>query len=89
MKNTELVALTDKELAEKLASLKAELFNLRFTHATGSLTNSSELQACKRNIARVKTVMRQRELGLAQAPEAAVTKKTTKKTAKVDAEVKG
>ena len=89
MKNTELVALTDKELAEKLASLKAELFNLRFTHATGSLTNSSELQLCKRNIARVKTVMRQRELGLAKAPEATVTKKSTKKTAKVDAEVKG
>ena len=91
MKNNELVALTDKELVEKLASLKAELFNLRFTHATGSLANSSELQVCKRNIARVKTVMRQRELGLAKAPETSVaaTKKTTKKTAKVDAEVKG
>ena len=87
---TEFNALTDKELAEKLASLKAELFNLRFTHATGSLANSSELQVCKRNIARVKTVMRQREIGIAKAPEAAATtKKTTKKTAKVDAEVKG
>ena len=87
---TEFNALTDKELAEKLASLKAELFNLRFTHATGSLANSSELQVCKRNIARVKTVMRQRELGLAKAPEEVAKKKTTKrKTAKVDAEVKG
>ena len=89
MKTTELNALTDVELANKLASLKAELFNLRFTHATGSLANSSELQICKRNIARVKTVMRQRELGIAKAPEAAVAKKSTKKTAKVDAEVKG
>ena len=89
MKNTELNALTDKELVEKLASLKTELFNLRFTHATGSLTNNSELQICKRNIARVKTVMRQRELGIAKAPEATVAKKSTKKTAKVDAEVKG
>ena len=90
MKTTELNALTDVELANKLASLKAELFNLRFTHATGSLANSSELQVCKRNIARVKTVMRQREIGIAKAPEAAATtKKTTKKTAKVDAEVKG
>ena len=88
MKTVELNALTDKELVEKLASLKAELFNLRFTHATGSLTNSSELNICKRNIARVKTVMRQRELGIAKAPEA-VAKKSTKKTAKVDAEVKG
>ena len=90
MKNIEINALTDKELANKLASLKAELFNLRFTPATGSLANSSELQVCKRNIARVKTVIRQRELGLAKAPEAvAPVKKSTKKTAKVDAEVKG
>jgi len=88
MKTTELNALTNSELAEKLASLKSELFNLRFTHATGSLANSSEIALCKRNIARVKTVIRQRELGLAQAP-VAETKKTTKKTAKVDAEVKG
>ena len=88
MKNLELNSLTNSELAEKLVSLKSELFNLRFTHATGSLTNSSELAICKRNIARVKTVIRQRELGLAQAPEA-VAKKSTKKTAKVDAEVKG
>ena len=89
MKTTELNTLTNSELAEKLASLKSELFNLRFTHATGSLTNSSEIALCKRNIARVKTVIRQRELGLAKAPEASVQKKTTRKTAKVDAEVKG
>ena len=89
MKNTELNALTNVELADKLASLKSELFNLRFTHATGSLTNSNELVVCKRNIARVKTVIRQRELGLAQAPEKEAVKKSTKKTAKVDAEVKG
>ncbi len=88
MKNIELNALTNAELAEKLASLKSELFNLRFTHATGNLANSSELAICKRNIARVKTVIRQRELGLASAP-VEVQKKTTKKTAKVDAEVKG
>ena len=88
MKINEISSLTDKELAEKLASLKSELFNLRFTHATGSLANSSELQICKRNIARVKTVMRQRELGMVEAPKAA-PKKTTKKSAKVDAEVKG
>jgi large subunit ribosomal protein L29 len=88
MKNTEFNSLTDKELAEKLASLKSELFNLRFTHATGSLANGNALMICKRNIARVKTVMRQRELGLAKAP-IAESKKSTKKSAKVDAEVKG
>ena len=88
MKN-EFSSLTDAELVEKLASLKSELFNLRFTHATGSLTNNSSIAACKRNVARVKTVMRERELGLAKAPEEKAQKKTTRKTAKVDAEVKG
>jgi len=88
MKTTDYNSLTDSELRENLASLKTELFNLRFTHATGSLTNNSELGICKRNIARVKTVMRQRELGLAKAPEKEA-KKSTKKAAKVDAEVKG
>ena len=87
MKTTELNLLTNSELAEKLASLKSELFNLRFTHATGSLANSSEIAICKRNIARVKTIIRQRELGLSEAPVA--VEKKTKKTAKVDAEVKG
>ena len=89
MKNVDFNSLTNSELVEKLAALKTELFNLRFTHATGSLTNSSALAICKRNIARVKTVIRQRELGLAQAPEKEAVKKSTKKTAKVDAEVKG
>lgn len=88
MKN-EFSSLTDKELADKFASLKSELFNLRFTHSTGSLSNNSSIAVCKRNIARVKTIMRQRELGLAQAPEKEVTKKSTKKAAKVDADVKG
>ena len=82
MKINEISSLTDKELAEKLASLKSELFNLRFTHATGRLANSSELALCKRNIARVKTVIRQRELGLAQAPEKEAVKKSTKKLQK-------
>ena len=89
MKNVDFNSLTNSELVEKLASLKSELFNLRFTHATGSLTNNSELAICKRNIARVKTVIRQRELGLAQAPEKEAVKKSTKKAATVDAEVKG
>ena len=89
MKINEIRDLTNEELNLKLEDLKKELFNLRFTHATGSLTNSSELAICKRNIARVKTVIRQRELGLAQAPEKEAVKKSTKKAAKVDAEVKG
>ncbi len=54
--------LRDDELAEKLASLKTELFNLRFSHATGQLANPMQIQNVKRDIARVKTVIREREL---------------------------
>ena len=73
MKNTEIVNLTDVELQEKLVSLKQELFNLRFSHATGSLANPLQLRECKRNIARVKTALKEREYGIAKscpAPEA-------------------
>ncbi len=54
--------LQDNELAAKLAELKQELFNLRFNHATGQLANPMQLKRCKRDIARVKTVIREREL---------------------------
>ena len=73
-------AMTDKELAGKLAEKKAELFNLRFSHATGNLANPLALKECKRDIARVKTVIRERELGLAKAPtKVTETKKVSKK----------
>ena len=54
--------LQDSELTAKLAELKQELFNLRFSHATGQLSNPMQLKRCKRDIARVKTVIREREL---------------------------
>ncbi len=54
--------LRDDELQQKLASLKAELFNLRFSHATGQLSNPMQIQNVRRDIARVKTVIREREL---------------------------
>lgn len=54
--------LRDDELQQKLASLKAELFNLRFSNATGQLTNPKQIQTVRRDIARVKTVIREREL---------------------------
>ncbi|MCH5163489.1 MAG: 50S ribosomal protein L29 [Clostridiales bacterium] len=54
--------LQDSELTAKLAELKQELFNLRFSHATGQLANPTQLSRCKRDIARVKTVIREREL---------------------------
>lgn len=55
-----LKQLTNEELAAKELELKAELFNLRFQHATGSLTNPMRLKECKRDIARVKTLITER-----------------------------
>ena len=54
--------LRDEELQEKLEALKTELFNLRFSHATGQLANPMQIQNVRRDIARVKTVIREREL---------------------------
>lgn len=54
--------LQDTELNAKLAELKQELFNLRFSHATGQLTNPMQMKKCKRDIARIKTAIREREL---------------------------
>lgn len=58
--------LKDEELVTKLAELKQELFNLRFSHATGQLNNPMQMVKVKREIARVKTVMRERELKAAK-----------------------
>ena len=83
MKSNQFASMTDVELADKLASLKAELFNLRFAHATNSLSNPLQLKNCKRDIARVKTIIRERELNIAKAPVAAEpVKKTAKKAIK-------
>lgn len=62
MKASEIHALTDNELKNKLSELKQELFNLRFSHATGQLNNPMQMVKCKKDIARIKTVMREREL---------------------------
>ena len=53
---------TIEELNSDLVSKKGELFNLRFQLATGQLQNTSLINECKKDIARVKTVIRQREL---------------------------
>ena len=61
----ELKALQGKTMAELTTDLtdkKAELFNLRFQQATGQLQNTAAIRDCKKSIARVKTVIRQREL---------------------------
>ncbi|WP_163508534.1 50S ribosomal protein L29 [Fodinicola acaciae] len=66
----ELRELLDDELATKLTEAKEELFNLRFQNATGQLDNNRRLRTVRREIARIYTVMRERELGLSTAPDA-------------------
>ena len=64
----ELRELTDDELTEKLRESNEELFNLRFQMATGQLANTRRLRVVRQEIARVYTVLRERELGLAAGP---------------------
>ena len=64
MKASELRELTVEELRTKLPELKTELFNLRFQLAVNQLENTSRIGAVKKDIARVSTVLRQRELGI-------------------------
>lgn len=59
--------MTGDELARKLADLKEEMFNLRFQAATGQIDNPMRIREVRKDIARVKTVMRERELGLKRA----------------------
>jgi large subunit ribosomal protein L29 len=70
IKAAELRELSDEGLVEKLREAKAELFNLRVQSATGQLDNHGRLQIIRRDIARIYTIMRERELGLSAAPDA-------------------
>ncbi|GAB32425.1 MULTISPECIES: 50S ribosomal protein L29 [Gordonia] len=65
----ELRELTDTDLVDRLKESKEELFNLRFQMATGQLDNNRRLRTVRREIARIYTVMRERELGLASGPD--------------------
>jgi len=65
MKASEVRDLSERELMEKLSDLKAELFNLRFQHAINQLENPMRLNHVKKDIARVKTVIKQREISAA------------------------
>lgn len=64
----ELDKLTDAELAQKLTESKEELFNLRFSVVTHRLEDSGRLQEVRRNIARIYTIARERELNIRTAP---------------------
>ena len=68
----ELRELTDEELTLRVREAKEELFNLRFQMATGQLDNNRRLRTVRHDIARIYTIMRERELGLSVAPNEGV-----------------
>ena len=81
---SELDTFEDQRLVEELRKAKEELFNLRFQSATGQLESHGRIRAVKRDIARLYTVIRERELGIraTPAPVEAPAKKASKAKAK-------
>jgi large subunit ribosomal protein L29 len=71
MKTGELRNLQDDELENRLAEAKQELFNLRFQHVTGQLDNYARLGQLRKDVARIMTLLREREITAAEAAEAA------------------
>jgi large subunit ribosomal protein L29 len=67
-KPAELRELSEEDLVARLREAKAELFNLRVQGATGQLDSNRRLQVIRKEIARIYTIMRERELGLSSAP---------------------
>ncbi|MGX5696872.1 50S ribosomal protein L29 [Agromyces soli] len=91
LETVELDTFEDERLVDELKKAKEELFNLRFQAATGQLESHGRLRAVKRDIARIYTVIRERELGIRATPApveapAKAEKKTKKaKAAEADA----
>ena len=67
MKLNKIREMTDVELSAELSKMKQELFNLRFQHVTGQLENPVRMREVKKDIARVKTIIREKELAKARA----------------------
>jgi large subunit ribosomal protein L29 len=90
LETIELDTFEDERLVDELKKAKEELFNLRFQSATGQLESHGRLRAVKRDIARIYTVIRERELGIRATPApveapAKAEKKTKKAKAEADA----
>ncbi|ACQ81379.1 ribosomal protein L29 [Beutenbergia cavernae DSM 12333] len=68
---TELDGMDDERLGAELKKAKDELFNLRFASATGQLESHGRLKEVRRDIARIYTILRERELGIRTAPTSA------------------
>jgi large subunit ribosomal protein L29 len=86
LRPAELDTFEDERLVDELKKAKEELFNLRFQSATGQLESHGRLRAVKRDIARIYTVLRERELGIraTPAPVEAAPKAAKKSTKKAD-----
>ncbi|HET9654488.1 MAG TPA: 50S ribosomal protein L29 [Kineosporiaceae bacterium] len=66
---SQLRSFDEERLADELRKAKEELFNLRFQSATGQLESHGRLRAVRRDIARIYTIMRERELGITTGPQ--------------------
>ncbi|QEO15156.1 50S ribosomal protein L29 [Agromyces intestinalis] len=90
LESIELDTFEDERLVDELKKAKEELFNLRFQAATGQLESHGRLRAVKKDIARIYTVIRERELGIRATPAPvevpAKAEKKTKKAAKTEAD---
>ena len=80
LETVELDTFEDERLVDELKKAKEELFNLRFQSATGQLESHGRLRAVKRDIARIYTVIRERELGIRATPAPLETATKAKKT---------
>ncbi len=63
MKSNEILKMTNEEIFKKIDSNKEELFNLRFEQATGNIEKPSRIKELRKEVARMKTILRERELG--------------------------
>ena len=63
MNNKDIRNLTNEEIVKKIEEMKEELFNLRFSQATGNLEKPSRIRELRKSVARMKTILRERELG--------------------------
>ncbi len=78
---TDFRELKDSELETQLINTRDELFRLRFKHATGQLDNSARLGQVRKDIARIQTVLREREISAAESDDATPTPASTGKSA--------
>ncbi len=92
-KAAEFREMDDDELENRLAAASQELFNLRFQHVTGQLDNYARLGQVKRDVARIKTLLREREIEAAEAEEAAeearLEEQAAQRRARVEASRRG